>query len=143
MQTITATTEKKNRPAYYDRRVCLKIKIKNLADEARTIRREEKKGHFLRNELRAHRIHTVRRAARHTLLAYGFIRGREYRASEGKPNGITDASRAPEWGKVRAMVEQYGAAFGTGRGYAGDREETAKILNRFEEWKRDAIRGGA
>lgn len=59
-----------------DRREMLRVKVKSLAAEARLIRREELRTHgALRDELRQHRVGTVRRAARDALLAYGFARG--------------------------------------------------------------------
>ena len=69
--------------------VRLKIKIKSLAAEAAIIRKEERKELGWRRRkndpsratyqsLRNHRVDTVRRTARYSLLAYGFLRGREY-----------------------------------------------------------------
>jgi hypothetical protein len=61
-----------------DNRLHLKIKIKNLADEARTIRAEERKLHGIDKwTLQHHRKTTVRAAARRTLIAYQIIRGKD------------------------------------------------------------------
>ena len=101
-----------------DRRIFLKIKLKSLACEARIIRREEAqlKGQcikeqvevvrpftFTRGEMEAHRRYVVGKEARHTLLAYSFIRGRAYQDVEQK------AKTPPDWKKVRQMVERYGS----------------------------------
>ena len=81
----------------------LKIKIKSLADEARTIRKEENKlPGPQRGSLRDHRVGVVRREARHSLLAYGYLRGVPYRAMEATTH--TD----PEWKSVERMIKKYG-----------------------------------
>ena len=63
----------------------LKIKGKSLAEEARIIRKEERKlpGPD-RAELRDHRVTTVRDAARATYLTIAYIRGKPYRSIEHK-----------------------------------------------------------
>lgn len=85
-----------------DYRVYLKVKLKSLAEEARIIRREEKKGGDLREGLYRHRVDDVRSEARHTLLAYNFIRGRTYKQTE--PNTKTPIS----FDRVLKMVKKYG-----------------------------------
>ena len=61
-----------------DRREMLRIKLKSLAEEAKIIRKEERKTFgILRNELHTHRVRDVRRAARETHIAYGLILGRQ------------------------------------------------------------------
>jgi len=77
----------------------LKIKIVSLADESRTIRREERKIHEVwprldsggrkklseeYQRLHYHRTIDVRRATRSSILAYGFLRGRPYAKLEAK-----------------------------------------------------------
>lgn len=111
---------------FRDRRLFLKIKLKSLAAEAKIIRKEEKKELGFRVELRDHRIFPVRREARHTLLAYSFLRGRPYREVENK------CLRPPDWVKVEAMVRKYGAPFGGST--TQDNEEMAKVMARFKEW---------
>lgn len=84
----------------------LKLKIVNLADEARTIRREQQKvvkrhrrqhgdedgklpsGEYLpsHNMLHEHRVGIVRNAARVNLLAYAYLRGVPYKAVEHHTN---------------------------------------------------------
>ena len=88
-----------------DRREMLRVKAKSLADEARIIRREERRAMGqLREELHLHRVNQLREAARATFLAYGIVKGRsvdviEVPGSE-RPNGL--------WKSVKAMVERYG-----------------------------------
>jgi hypothetical protein len=96
----------------------LKIKIINLADEAKLIRRHERIArvhadaclnddyrdqHKMTVEsLKNHRKTVVRDAARNTLLAYGYLRGRRYRQMEA-------ASRtSPNWSEVERMIKKYG-----------------------------------
>jgi hypothetical protein len=93
----------------------LKIKIISLAAEAAIIRAEERKwprerdiSKELRSEpehrarwetrtgLRDHRTGIVRREARASLLAYGFLRGRAYRQIEANCHEIADTHRITE-----------------------------------------------
>lgn len=80
----------------------LRVKIKSLAAEARIIRAEERKhpGESLdRHQLHNHRVWDVRREARFSQIAYGFLRGRAYSQIEqpkNKPLGIDDADYAFE-----------------------------------------------
>ena len=117
-----------------DRRVYLKVKVKSLAEEAKIIRREEKRAKLLsiRIGLREHRIGIVRHEARHSHLAYGFLRGRAYLEIENK------ASEAPDWAKVRKMVEKFGSHYSwLGDGaptYKEAQEHLAATLKRFDEW---------
>ncbi len=92
--------------------IFLKVKVKSLAAEARIIRREEqrckarpadKPGRTeLLLQLKAHRRDTVRREARHSLLAMGYLRGRAYRAME------RTCRQDPSWSEVERMVQKYG-----------------------------------
>lgn len=85
--------------------VFLKVKIKSLASESQHIRKEERirRGTDpLRRELHDHRVQVVRREARHTLLAYGYLRGMEYDRLERTRR--TD----PDWEAVERMVRKYG-----------------------------------
>lgn len=84
--------------------VFLKIKLKSLAAESRIIRKQELKSRGpIREALYHHRIHVVRRAARETHLAYGFLRGRAYLALESRCS-----SPSPDWKEVGKMVKKYG-----------------------------------
>lgn len=86
-----------------DRREQLRVKLKSLAAEAQIIRREESRTDGpMRLELRAHRRGIVRSEARHTHLAYGFIRGLLLEQIEAKSH------TAPDWERVRKMIKRYG-----------------------------------
>ena len=116
-----------------DERTYLKVKLKSLAEEARIIRLETKraKRESIRNGLALHRTGVVRREARHTHLAYGFLRGKEYRQIEPK------AHIAPDWDKVRKMVEKYGTHLDWGSddcGYSTHKARKAEVRERFEQW---------
>lgn len=96
-----------------DRREMLRVKIKSLADEARIIRREERRackpGRVyapLQAELWLHRVRDVRSEARATLLAYGFIRGRTLTQMEGEKSKPSDYI----WKRVKTMLQKYGPA---------------------------------
>lgn len=85
----------------------LRVKIKSLADEAKTIRREERIAneacdYSTQNRLHNHRTGPVRRAARETLLAYQYLRGIPYAACERKN------SRPVNWKAVERMCKEYG-----------------------------------
>lgn len=82
--------------------VFLKVKVKSLAAEARIIRREERRNPELRGDLAAHRREVVRKEARHSLLAYGYLRGRSYRAMERTTHA------EPSWAEVERMIRRYG-----------------------------------
>ncbi len=114
----------------------LKVKIKSLAAEARIIRLEEKRAskrryikpsvsisrvwtyhgdNDLRESLHRHRIDVVRVEARHSLLAYAFLRGVPYAAVERRPKiGCQKFSQwvPPNWAKVEAMVIKFGSVPG-------------------------------
>lgn len=95
----------------------LKVKIKSLAAEARIIRLEERRALGRRKpdgelyfQLRTHRIQGVRREARLSLLAYGFIRGRPYAACEKAAN-----DNPPDMVRVKQLVEKFGGVPGRPR----------------------------
>jgi len=84
----------------------LRVKLKHLAAEARIIRVEERranhhKNYQLQNQLHQHRVTVVRSAARSTLLAYQYLRGKPYRMCENNPESV-------DWSAVKRMVKQYG-----------------------------------
>lgn len=112
----------------YPKKVFLKIKIKNLAEEARMIRFQEKKNNpgIYTWELRNHRIHDLRREQRATLLAYAFLRGKKYREIE--PTAKTE----PAWDRVRSMVQKYGnRSFNKEKGYF---EWSASPMAELSNW---------
>lgn len=83
----------------------LKIKIVSLAAEAVLIKREErrwKRGSDVRLGLAEHRRGIVRDEARSAQVAYGFLRGRDYRQVE--PTSRT----LPNLGRVCRLVQKYG-----------------------------------
>lgn len=88
-----------------DRREMLQIKLKSLMEEARIIRRTAMRvpAGDLRDELHHHRRGVVRSEARHTHLAYGFIRGRLWSDME-----LPRKENLPDWKKVEAMIKKYG-----------------------------------
>lgn len=93
-----------------DRRTYLKVKLKSLAAEAKIIRAEEKKAKKYKNQellsgLEWHRKDVVRSAARHTLLAYAFIRGVPYKKVEAK------CEKAPDLKRIMSMVQRYGERY--------------------------------
>lgn len=96
----------------------LKIKIKSLADEARTIRKEELRLRGLmrdnpaqrtaqnsgtREGLYLHRVKAVRDASRASLLAYAFLRGKPYAVVENNKTG-----NWPPLAEVRRLASKYG-----------------------------------
>lgn len=102
-------------------KVYLKVKIKSLAAEARIIRHEELKfpnARLMRKMqwaqpiggrdnptyqgLHIHRVAIVRPEARAALLAYGFLRGRSYRAIEAK------CYQEPDWFNVLKIARRFG-----------------------------------
>ncbi len=116
-----------------DERTYLKVKIKSLAAEAKIIRLETKRAKraSIKDGLALHRKGIVRFEARHTHLAYGFLRGREYRQIENK------AREAPDWAKVRKMIEKYGTHLdGSSEdcGYSDHRDRKKAVLKCFDEW---------
>lgn len=83
----------------------MKIKVKSLAAEAKIIRTHERQTTGAqRNSLAEHRRGTVRYEARHSLLAYGYLRGVPYRAMEKSSKTPFNVS------KVEHMVKKYGPA---------------------------------
>jgi hypothetical protein len=106
----------------------LKIKIMSLAAEACIIKAQQRRWkaaprqagaapHAMWWSLREHRLDVVRPEARHSLLAYGFLRGRPYRAMEAK------CYQEPDWDKVHDMALRFGG---------GDKRDVAQ---RFAAWK--------
>ncbi|WP_293862443.1 hypothetical protein [uncultured Alsobacter sp.] len=108
----------------------LKVKIMSLAAEARIIRKlQNRRAAYLVAKhlakgldrewsgLHAHRRFDVRCETRSAHLAYGFLRGRPYRAMEAK------CWQGPDWKRVQQLVEKFGE---------GDRRE---LVQKFAEWK--------
>lgn len=93
-----------------DRREMLRVKSKSLAEEARIIRREERRtwGPLLL-ELHHHRVYNVRIEARMTHIAYALIKGRTLEQIE-KPGKRAESAYNQKlfWDKVRKMIDKYG-----------------------------------
>jgi hypothetical protein len=122
-----------------DERICLKVKLKSLAAEAKIIRKEEKRAkvNSLREKLYRHRIDVVRHEARHTYLAYGFLRGREY-------DKLESTTKIVDWDKIQKMVERYGRHAVWEKNaielYRQDnmdayRKAGVEVLAKFKEWR--------
>ena len=89
----------------------LKVKVKSLAAEARIIRLEAKKAKACNRRdllfgLHEHRIFTVRRAARSSNLAYGFLLGNSYLCME------KDSRTQPAWKDIETLLRKYGSSTG-------------------------------
>lgn len=89
----------------------LKIKILTLADEAKHIRRHERRWKTVRRDglphpmffnLEAHRKHEVRPECRASLLAYGFLRDRDYKKIENR------CHTKPNWDRVATLLTVFG-----------------------------------
>jgi hypothetical protein len=110
----------------------LRVKIKSLAAEAHIIRHEERRAlatHRRRGDLtkpceeherlHEHRTGIVRRVARESLLAYGFLRGRTYRQMEAR------CSAPPNWAEVWKVACRFRF------------ELTAADRARFDAWRQE------
>lgn len=87
-----------------NRKLALKVKAKHLAEEARIIRKEEKRSRGdTRDWLYLHRVHTVRPESRATNIAYAFAKGRELNQVEKYPERIPEEV----WARVAKMVKLY------------------------------------
>lgn len=89
--------------------IFLKVKIKSLAEEARIIRKEERKANHqrefeLQQELRLHRAGIVRHEAFHSLVAYQYLRGKQFELSFPKCD-----TESIDWDKVKHTIKKYGS----------------------------------
>lgn len=109
-------------------RLYLKVKLKSLAAEAKIIQFEERRNPDWKIGLADHRRTVVRGEARHTLLAYSFLRGVPYKAVESK------CHTKPDWNKVQKMVIKYGVYWGDEphQDYKKALEEQAMA---FKDWR--------
>lgn len=89
--------------------------MKSLAEEARIIRLEERRSLDRKKpdldlylSLRHHRRWDVRREQRSTLIAYAFLRGRQYAQVE-KP----DKSNPPDLARVKSLIDKFGSSPGS------------------------------
>lgn len=93
--------------------LALKIKLKHLGQESRIIKHQEQKMRGRNwgaksSYFREHRIHTVRFECRATHIAYGFLRGRDYRQIENCPRWMGHELEKKLWARVTMMVTKYG-----------------------------------
>jgi hypothetical protein len=101
----------------------LKVKIKSLAEEARIIRKSEKKNAGRTRELLyLHRVQDVRKEQRASLLAYAFLRGVPYKACEPNPKV------KPDWNRVRKLVGKFGTVIP---------KQVGKQNDDFKAWSED------
>lgn len=74
--------------------------------------------------LRHHRQYDVRSESRASHVAYGFLRGLDYKQIEGT------AKSSPNWSRVEDLVKKYG-------------EDDIRLrMQRFEEWRQEAEKLG-
>jgi len=142
-----------------DRRLHLKIKIKSLAAEARMIRAEERKigaswkrararaeaagqeGPFepspasvgRRNDLFLHRWGPVAVHTREALLAYGFLRGRDYARLE------SSTKCPPDFDDVAKLVERFGPVWGHGEPILDYKARKESEALRWKAWRAAAL----
>jgi hypothetical protein len=89
--------------------VKLKIKAKNLAEESRIIRKEEKKlSGWQKRKIQDHRRWDVRNEARATQLAIAFIKGKTFRSVELKTRDRMDHKHAMVLERLTMMAIKYG-----------------------------------
>ena len=91
---------------------------------------------MFRENLRDHRLFTVRRECRLTHLAYGFLRGRAYRQLESYSRTKLD------WGRVERMVMRYGMSteLGWPRKEGIKPPSNPEMKEAFEKWKTSSER---
>ena len=95
-----------------------RAKAKSAAEAQANLNNIEKK----RQGLHGHRV-DLRRETRAAHLAYGFVRGRKYEEIE------RFAWTQPDWNRIQRLVEKYSEV------------DQQIALQRFAEWKDDALRG--
>ena len=87
-----------------NKKLALKIKVKHLAEEARIIRKEEKRSYGdTRDWLYLHRINSVRPECRASHIAYAFAKGKTLKQVEKYPQEIP----ITVWARVTKMVKLY------------------------------------
>ncbi len=95
-----------------ERLIHLRIKVKSLVDEARTIREEAKKTSGMAKwRLNHHRTTVVREHTRFNLLAYGLLKSIPYKVMEQKcdelPNLHLVAKTAKHFGGEEELVDSW------------------------------------
>jgi len=113
----------------------LKIKLKSLEAEAKIIRKHEQRAiGQIRTDLHEHRVRVVRKEARSTHLAYGFLRGRSLSQIEANSN------TKPDWDSVSRMVKKYGP-YGSAEGLKDWLAPPADPVLPFAHGEKDKARG--
>jgi hypothetical protein len=128
----------------YDRRLFLKIKLKNLRDEVDLIRAQEERlkpwaamasggkaphiqASALVHQMQLHRRTDIRDETRATLLAYGYIRGKKYEQIEQNPG------YEPEY-RIKARVERVAKMVNKYSVMQGILYVPSAMDNRIREW---------
>lgn len=127
----------------YPMKEYLQVKVQNLTDESKDIRKREQKAKWIARVqrdrladgldadparfekvnagLHLHRIFDVRKEARSSHIAYGFLRGRKYHEIERL------AYDQPNWERIERLIMKYS-------------EEDSRITaQKFGEWKAEAL----
>lgn len=125
----------------------LKVKILSLEAESKIIRLQEqqvlsnpkkiKKDGVIQTEvdmdkyvsLRNHRIYDIRKEQRSAFLAYGYVRGREYKQIE-QPN-----SSEPDWGRVAEIVKKFVVVDGDLGLLSVDAKKQVSDVSTLKLWK--------
>jgi len=120
-----------------NQKIQLKVKVKSLAEEARIIRKEERKAKGrdsqLLSSLQCHRRISLREESRSAQLAYAFLRGLQYEQVERK------CKTPPNWYRVKQLVEKFGRCWNTEENYSRMKDDKKEELVRFEKWKNAAF----
>lgn len=107
----------------------LKVKVLSLGAESKIIRREElrhTKRPLTQSRLRGHRALVVRPEARHSLLAYGFLRGRPYKSIEHI------CTKEPDWERVYCIAKRF-KFYGAGVLYSD--QHSVDLRTDFNNWR--------
>lgn len=72
------------------------------------------------DNLYRHRKYIVRHEARHSQLAYAFLRGKTYKATEDKANSY------PNWDKIQELAQRF------------SEEDKRIVAQKFEQWRQEA-----
>lgn len=117
----------------------LKVKYLTLTQEARIIKRLEKKRKVgpMRTSLHQHRTEDVRSEARSTHLARGFIKGTSYAemelplrpANQGHIATKNMTRSAPNWARIEQLIKKYGVSYF---------DSPEAMVQRFAQWRAEA-----
>lgn len=102
----------------------LRVRIKELAEEARIIRREASKHPGWAWKLHDHRRGVVRPAARSYQLAYAFLRNRPYRTVEPTTHS------EPNWDEVKRISLKFSET-----NPSWEKRRAEEINSEFDTWR--------